>query len=30
VLLALVDLHDSKRWPIDIGEDFDPIDVPRY
>jgi HTH-type transcriptional regulator/antitoxin HigA len=27
VLLALVDVHEEKRWPIDIDENFDPIDV---
>jgi HTH-type transcriptional regulator / antitoxin HigA len=27
VLLALVDAYEEKRWPIDIGENFDPIDV---
>jgi HTH-type transcriptional regulator / antitoxin HigA len=30
VLLALVDIYESKRWPIDIDESFDPIDVLRY
>jgi HTH-type transcriptional regulator / antitoxin HigA len=27
VLLALVDVYEDKRWPIDIDENFDPIDV---
>jgi HTH-type transcriptional regulator/antitoxin HigA len=27
VLLALVDVYEEKRWPIDIDENFDPIDV---
>ena len=27
VLLALVDAYDEKRWPIDLDENFDPIDV---
>jgi HTH-type transcriptional regulator / antitoxin HigA len=27
VLLALVDVYEEKRWPINIDEDFDPIDV---
>jgi HTH-type transcriptional regulator / antitoxin HigA len=27
VLLALVDAYEEKRWPIDIDENFDPIDV---
>jgi HTH-type transcriptional regulator / antitoxin HigA len=30
VLLALVDIYETKRWPIEIGENFDPIDVLRY
>lgn len=30
VLLALVDLYETKRWPIDIDAGFDPIDVLRY
>jgi HTH-type transcriptional regulator / antitoxin HigA len=30
VLLALVDLYETKRWPIDTGVNFDPIDVLRY
>ena len=27
VLLALVDAYEEKQWPIDIDENFDPIDV---
>lgn len=27
VLLALVDVYEEKRWPINIDENFDPIDV---
>jgi len=27
VLLALVDVYEEKRWPIDVDENFDPIDV---
>jgi len=30
VLLALVDIYESKRWPIEAGGNFDPIDVLRY
>jgi len=30
VLLALVDIYEAKRWPIDIGDSFDPIDVLQY
>jgi HTH-type transcriptional regulator/antitoxin HigA len=30
LLLALVDLYEAKRWPIDIDASFDPIDVLRY
>ena len=30
VLLALVDIYETKRWPIETGENFDPIDVLRY
>src|SRR3954454_24394939 len=30
VLLALVDIYESKRWPIEIGDTVDPIDVLRY
>jgi HTH-type transcriptional regulator/antitoxin HigA len=27
VLLALVDIYEAKRWPIETNETFDPIDV---
>ncbi|MBV8103137.1 MAG: helix-turn-helix domain-containing protein [Hyphomicrobiales bacterium] len=27
VLIALVDAYEEKRWPIDLDENFDPIDV---
>src|SRR5215471_427705 len=27
VLLALVEIYEAKRWPIDIDDRFDPIDV---
>jgi HTH-type transcriptional regulator / antitoxin HigA len=27
VLLALVDAYEERRWPLDIDESFDPIDV---
>ena len=30
VLVALVELYEAKRWPVDVGESFDPIDVLRY
>jgi len=30
VLLALVDLYEAKRWPIEVDGIFDPIDVLRY
>ena len=30
VLLALVDIYEAKRWPIEIDETFDPIDVLRF
>ena len=30
VLVALVELYEAKRWPIETGESFDPIDVLRY
>jgi len=30
VLLALVNIYETTRWPIDIDENFDPIDVLRY
>jgi HTH-type transcriptional regulator/antitoxin HigA len=30
VLVALVESYEAKRWPIETGERFDPIDVLRY
>jgi HTH-type transcriptional regulator / antitoxin HigA len=30
VLLALVEIYEAKRWPINIKEKFDPIDVLNY
>jgi HTH-type transcriptional regulator/antitoxin HigA len=30
VLLALVEIYEAKRWPIDIEGIFDPIDVLNY
>jgi HTH-type transcriptional regulator / antitoxin HigA len=30
VLLALVDIYEAKRWPLDIDATFDPVDVLRY
>jgi HTH-type transcriptional regulator/antitoxin HigA len=30
VLVALVDVYEAKRWPIDIDESFDPVDVLHY
>jgi HTH-type transcriptional regulator/antitoxin HigA len=30
VLLALVEIYEAKRWPIEIDETFDPVDVLRY
>jgi HTH-type transcriptional regulator/antitoxin HigA len=30
VLLALVEIYEAKRWPIDIDDSFDPIDVLSY
>src|SRR5580692_12525119 len=30
VLLALVEIYEAKRWPIEIDQTFDPIDVLRY
>jgi len=30
VLLALVEIYEAKRWPIDIDESFDPVDVLNY
>src|ERR1700687_1026087 len=30
VLLALGEIDEARRWPIEIDETFDPIDVLRY
>jgi len=30
ILLALVEIYEAKRWPIDMEESFDPIDVLNY
>ena len=30
VLLALVEIYEARRWPIEIDATFDPIDVLRY
>lgn len=30
VLLALVDIYEEKRWPIDPSKDFDPVDALHY
>jgi HTH-type transcriptional regulator/antitoxin HigA len=30
VLVALVESYEATRWPIEIGKDFDPIDVLDY
>src|SRR5262249_30680294 len=30
VLVALVELYEAKRWPVEADEIFDPIDVLRY
>lgn len=30
VLLALVEIYEAKRWPIDIDESFDPVGVLNY
>jgi HTH-type transcriptional regulator/antitoxin HigA len=30
VLLALVEIYEEKRWPININENFDPVDVLNY
>ncbi|WP_341510234.1 hypothetical protein [Bradyrhizobium sp. ISRA442] len=29
-LLALVEIYEAKRWPIESGKRFDPIDVLSY
>jgi HTH-type transcriptional regulator / antitoxin HigA len=30
VLLALLEIYEAKRWPIDIDDNFDSIDVLNY
>lgn len=30
ILLALVEICEAKRWPIEIDESFDPIDILNY
>ena len=30
VLVALVELYEAKRWPIEADQNFDPIDVLHY
>ena len=30
ILVALVELYETKRWPIETGQNFDPIDVLHY
>jgi HTH-type transcriptional regulator/antitoxin HigA len=30
VLVALVDIYEAKRWPIEVDKTFDPVDVLRY
>ena len=30
ILVALVELYEAKRWPIETGQNFDPIGVLRY
>jgi HTH-type transcriptional regulator / antitoxin HigA len=30
VLLALVEIYEAKRWPIELNERFDPVDVLHY
>lgn len=30
VLIALVEIYEAKRWPIEIEGNFDPIDVLQY
>ena len=30
VLLALVEIYEAKRWPIDMAKRFDPIDALNY
>ena len=30
LLLALVEIYEARRWPVESAERFDPIDVLRY
>jgi HTH-type transcriptional regulator/antitoxin HigA len=30
VLVALVEIYEANRWPVEIENSFDPIDVLRY
>lgn len=30
LLLALVEIYEARRWPIEIDEPFDPVDALRY
>ena len=30
VLLALVDVYETRRWPIEVDNTFDPVDVLHY
>jgi HTH-type transcriptional regulator/antitoxin HigA len=30
VLLALVEIYEAKRWPIDVDQAFDPVDVLNF
>jgi HTH-type transcriptional regulator / antitoxin HigA len=30
VLLALAEIYEAKRWPIEAAKRFDPIDVLNY
>ena len=30
VLVTLVEMYEAKRWPIEIDESFDPIDVVNF
>lgn len=30
LLVALVELYEAKRWPVDAGLRFEPVDVLRY
>jgi HTH-type transcriptional regulator / antitoxin HigA len=30
VLVALVEIYEARRWPVEMGKSFDPIDVLNY